>query len=138
MYVPTGCDDQPGIDATEPSCLKTTDDTGVDLSRWRVWHVTCGGKIEAAAADSAKAIAAARKATGLTRSTNQCMGGMPASDYSTWPGLDMTARELAGMYPELGIGRGYVEAGTGYDDTDYAGQPVVFVAGRQPAGKAAA
>ena len=41
-------------------------------------------------------------------------------DYSTWPGLDVKARELAGEYPTLGIGTGYVE-GAG-DDTDYAGR----------------
>ena len=36
------------------------------------------------------------------------------------PGLDVTARELAGMYPDLGIGRGYDPDGP--DDDDYAGR----------------
>ncbi|MHC4402230.1 MAG: DNA polymerase [Planctomycetota bacterium] len=42
-------------------------------------------------------------------------------DGSTWPGLDVAARELAAEFPALGIGVGYDEA-TGYDDTDYAGR----------------
>ena len=40
-------------------------------------------------------------------------------DHSTWPGLDVVARELAGEYPALGIGRGYSDEDN-YDDTDHA------------------
>ena len=46
-------------------------------------------------------------------------------DYSTWPNLDKQARELAGQYPGLGIGRGYDDGG--YDDTDYAGRVWVLL-----------
>jgi hypothetical protein len=65
-----------------------------------------------------EAVKAARKATGLTSariSRWEDRGG----DHSTWPGFDSTARQLADMYPALGIGAGY-QFGTVYDDTDYA------------------
>jgi DNA polymerase family A len=41
-------------------------------------------------------------------------------DHSTWPALDVTARELATEHPELGVGRGYVQEEVA-DDTDHAG-----------------
>jgi hypothetical protein len=41
-------------------------------------------------------------------------------DHSTWPALDVTARELAAEHPELGLGRGYVQEEVA-DDTDHAG-----------------
>jgi hypothetical protein len=79
-----------------------------------VWRQEC-----AANAEVAKAVAAARKATGLTvRRIQQWedQGG----DYSTWPvPLDTPARELAGAWPALGIGPGYTADG-GADDTDHA------------------
>jgi hypothetical protein len=61
---------------------------------------------------------AARRRTGLS---------LPAirrweesgKDHSKWPGLDVTARELAAEYPALGLGRGYT-ADDSYDDTDHA------------------
>jgi hypothetical protein len=67
-----------------------------------------------------EAVKAARKATGLTTARiNQWENA--GHDYSTWPGLDVVARELASMYPVLGMGRGF-EHGTMYDDTDHAGR----------------
>ena len=58
-------------------------------------------------ADTVAAIRAARQHTGLTAA--RCGRWEDAGhDYSTWPGLDVNARELAGMYPALGIGPGYV------------------------------
>ncbi len=61
---------------------------------------------------------AARRATGLTaRRINQWEDA--GRDYTDYPGLDVTAWDLAGAYPALGIGRGYTSEG-GYDDTDYA------------------
>jgi hypothetical protein len=64
------------------------------------------------------AVVAARRATGLTvkRISDWEEAGR---DYASWPGLDDTARTLAGEYPALGIGRGYVQE-AGYDDTNYA------------------
>jgi hypothetical protein len=49
---------------------------------------------------------AARKATGLTeRRIDQWE--RDGQDYSRYPGLDVTARNLADAYPALGLGRGY-------------------------------
>jgi hypothetical protein len=65
------------------------------------------------------ALASARKQTGI----NERTAGLwedAGHDHVTWPGLDTKARELAGEFPELGIGRGYVQFER--DDTDYAGR----------------
>jgi len=90
------------------------DPYAVDEVAGEVWQVD-----RAASAEFREAIHAARKATGLT--VNRIAKWEDAGkDHSTWPGLDVKSRELAGMYPALGIGPGF-EHGTGYDDTDYAG-----------------
>jgi hypothetical protein len=62
---------------------------------------------------------AARKATGLTHATISRWEDA-GRDYSEWPGLDLKARELARVHPELGIGPGYCSDG-GVDDADYPG-----------------
>jgi hypothetical protein len=68
--------------------------------------------------DLAAAEAAARRKTGLT--VNRIAQWEAAGrDHSTWPGLDVAARELAAEFPQLGIGRGYV-TGENCDDTDHA------------------
>jgi hypothetical protein len=62
---------------------------------------------------------AARKATGLSSAkVNRLEGGL--FDSSSYPGLDTTARELAGEYPSLGIGSGYVADES--DSNDYGGR----------------
>jgi hypothetical protein len=73
-----------------------------------------------ASAETFAARRAARKATGLTA---RRIGRWEDAghDYSEWPGLDATARTLAGRHPALGIGPGYTAEG-GPDDTDYAGR----------------
>lgn len=87
------------------------------------WYVHQGvGEILQArqqdARDRAAAVADARRRTGLT--VNRMAKWEDAGrDHASWIGLDDTARELAGEYPELGIGRGYVQGET-YDDTDHA------------------
>lgn len=68
-----------------------------------------------------RAKAAARRDTGLTvRKIDEWerSGGKRGhgGDHSDYPGLDVTAREIAGRYPELGIGAGYDED----DGSDYA------------------
>ena len=70
--------------------------------------------------EQAEALKLARMETGLTagRITQWEDSGR---DSSTWPGLDTKAREVAGRYPELGLGAGY-EDGAGFDATDYAGR----------------
>jgi len=73
-----------------------------------------------ATAELIEARRAARKETGLhSRRIDQWEDA--GRDSSDFPGLDETARELAGAYPALGIGRGYTRE-EGYDDTDYAGR----------------
>jgi len=61
---------------------------------------------------------AARTKTGLTAKAIARWENA-GRDYSSWPQLDVMARELAGEYPALGIGRGY-SPDDGYDDTDHA------------------
>jgi hypothetical protein len=69
-------------------------------------------------ADAHEARRAARKATGLTgRRIAQIEDA--GRDYSHVRGLDVTARELAGELPALGIGKGYT-SDDGVDDTDHA------------------
>jgi hypothetical protein len=63
---------------------------------------------------------AARKETGLTHARINAWED-DGGDHSAWPGLDAKARELARVYPALGIGTGYTSDG-GYDSADYAGQ----------------
>jgi hypothetical protein len=72
----------------------------------------------AAAEESVGARRAARGATGLSARRIAAWedGGR---DHATWPGLDPAARELAGAFPGLGIGRGY-EPGAP-DEDDHAG-----------------
>jgi hypothetical protein len=69
-------------------------------------------------AEAADAIEKARQATGLT--VNRIARWEDAGhDSAGWPGLDVTARSLAGELPALGIGQGYSSEG-GVDDTDHA------------------
>ena len=67
--------------------------------------------------DIREAHRAARKVTGLT---SQRIGRLEdaGKDHSNVAGLDVKARELAGTYPALGIGRGYRE--DGYEENDQA------------------
>jgi hypothetical protein len=62
------------------------------------------------------AIRAARKATGLSESRIRELLES-GRDYADVPGLDGHARELAGQYPELGIGIGYDADGVDDDST---------------------
>ena len=66
--------------------------------------------------DRLDAIRSARKVTGLTgsRIVKLIEAG---KDYADVPGFDVQARELAGMFPDLGIGTGYNPDGV---DDDYA------------------
>jgi hypothetical protein len=74
---------------------------------------------------------AARRVTGLTTTAIAKLENA-GKDYSTWLGLDVTARELAAEYPALGIGRGY-SSDEGYDDTDHAA--LLWDRLRDPTGK---
>jgi len=119
VYVPTGRTLNPES-TLGAELFRTADDWGVapynlaDMAR-DVWR-----EDQAAGAEFQDALKAARQATGLT--VNRMSAWEEAGrDYSAWPGLDAKARELAGMYPALGIGRGF-EQDAEYDDTDYAGR----------------
>jgi hypothetical protein len=71
------------------------------------------------AAELQEALAAARRATRLTPGRIERWENL-GMDHSTWPGLDVKARTLAGQYAALGIGRGF-EHGAGCDTVDHAG-----------------
>jgi hypothetical protein len=73
--------------------------------------------------DSTAAIVKARKkARQMTGLTTQRIHQWEdaGKDYSTWPRLDDQARELAGLFPDLAIGPGYVQE-DGYQTIDHAG-----------------
>jgi hypothetical protein len=79
-----------------------------------VWREERESKAEVFAARTA-----ARTVTGLSarRIVQWEDSGL---DYSSFPGLDVTARQLAEEFPALGIGKGFRMEGD-YDDTDHAG-----------------
>jgi hypothetical protein len=97
----------------------------VVASEWEICPVDLLFGLQEAQREEAEALAeiiaarkAARKATGLT-SWRLHRWEDAGRDYSTWVcpngfGLDVIARELAGMYPALGLGEGYG------DEKDYA------------------
>jgi hypothetical protein len=68
--------------------------------------------------ESHRARRAARQRTGLNH-RRIAQWENAGRDASSYPGLDSTARDLAGQYPALGIGRGYT-SDEGEDVTDYA------------------
>lgn len=119
VFVPTGRALNPES-RLGSELLRTAEDQGVDAHMladaardvWQEEHT--------ADREFQEALKATRRETGLT---SKRIGDWENAgrDYSTWPGLDRRARELAGEYPALGIGPGF-EHGTGFDDTDYAGQ----------------
>jgi hypothetical protein len=71
-----------------------------------------------AGAERREAVGAARRRTGLSVARVRRIEDV-GGDHLAVPGLDVAARELAGSYPALGIGRGY-DGEDGYDDTDHA------------------
>jgi hypothetical protein len=99
-----------GMDPATPSgaaLLQEAADCGVDPSHLAgavdyLWRLD-----RAEIADRSVPIRAARRITGLTvkRISKWENSGR---DYSTYPRLDVTARSLAGQFPSLGIGQGYV------------------------------
>jgi hypothetical protein len=111
-----------GIDPATPAgaaLLAAAADAGVDAQRLADGVDFLWGLDRAAAADAAAAVRAARRDTGLTA---ERVGRWEDAghDSASWPGLDATARELAGRYPALGIGPGYVADERADRDPDYA------------------
>jgi hypothetical protein len=120
VFVPA---DRRTIDPTTrlgAALVATASEWGTDVHRLADAVDYLWQRERAANRDVADAIGKARKATGLT--VNRMARWEDAGhDYAGFPGLEVTARELAGELPALGIGRGYTSEG-GYDDTDYAGR----------------
>lgn len=58
----------------------------------------------------------ARAITGLTPTRIERWENGVGRDHTTWPGLDLTARDLAGRFPELGIGAGFTDESATYED----------------------
>jgi hypothetical protein len=113
VYVPAGRELHPVI-------VETATDEGVDPRYLDDAVRFVHHEEREARSEFVEAVKAARKSTGLTPnriSRWEDRGG----DYSTWPGLDTKARDLAGEYPALGIGAGF-DMGTNYDRNDYAGR----------------
>jgi hypothetical protein len=70
---------------------------------------------------TAAAFKTARSNTGLTpRRAGQWEDS--GRDYTTYPELDVKARELAGLFPDLGIGAGYEADVNADDEPDYSAQ----------------
>lgn len=119
VYVPSCRKINPDT-STGAAILETAADNGVDPHLLADAVDYLHHESRYAAEEHASAIAAARKATGLT--VNRVAKWEDAGhDHTTWPGFDVRARELAGTYPALGIGRGY-EGHAIYDDADYPGR----------------
>ncbi|MEX1230835.1 MAG: DNA polymerase [Planctomycetaceae bacterium] len=119
VYIPTG---QRTIDPQSPlgaAILREAGAWDIDPHQllntvehiWRIEREAVGEHIAA--------VSAARKRTGLTVG-RIALWENAGNDYSTWPALDVMARELAAEFPALGIGTGFQYDG-GFDDADYTG-----------------
>jgi hypothetical protein len=99
--------------------MATAAETGLDVCDLadavdHLWH----GEREAVTARAA-AVRVARRRTGLSlRRVGQWEDG--GADHASYPDLDVTGRQLAGEFPELGIGRGYDPDAP--DEDDHAGR----------------
>lgn len=119
VYVPSGAPLSSDT-VLGAAILSAADEWGVDAYTLRdavddEWRTA-----QAAVDEQQEALKIARLEAGLTAG-RIAQWENSGRDSSTWPGLDTKARELAGRYPELGIGAGY-EDGTRYDGADYAGR----------------
>jgi uncharacterized protein (DUF3820 family) len=121
VYVPTGQRDlnpesRFGAAVREAAAARNIDTHRLVEAVEYLWE-----QERSATADTHAARRAARQATGLTARRIAEWEDV-GRDYATYPGLDVTARTLAGAYPALGLsGRGYTSEG-GYDDVDYGAE----------------
>ena len=109
VFVPTGRALNP--DSTLGSeILRTAEDWAVDPYQLANAVETVWQEARDASTEAREALGEARRRTGLDarRIADWERAGR---DGSTWPGLDVAARELAGEFPALGIGSGYEEGG---------------------------
>jgi hypothetical protein len=121
VFVPAGQRTLDPNSALGAAILREAADQGLDPHQLAgavdaVWEEAKAER--AAGADVQAARRAARRITGLT-APRIARWEDSGRDYSDYPGLDVTARELAGEHPALGIGRGY-ETESGPDSTDHA------------------
>jgi hypothetical protein len=120
VFVPTGRRTLDPESRLGAAILQEAQEWGIDPYQLaeaadEVWREHRHSTAEANAAREA-----ARRVTGLTqRQLN--LWEDAGHDYSSWPGLDTVARELAGAYPALGTGPGYTGE-YGEDHHDYAGR----------------
>jgi hypothetical protein len=120
VFVPAGQRTLNPASRLGAAVLQEAQEWGIDPQRLAEAVDVVWAEEREATAEAREARRAARKATGLTaRRINQWEDA--GRDYASYPGLDATARSLAGEYPALGIGRGYTSDG-GADDTDYPGR----------------
>jgi hypothetical protein len=98
--------------------LRVATEWGIDPERFADAVESVWLEERQAGAEVVEARKAARKATGLTHARIKAWEDS-GHDHASWPRLDEQARQLAGLYPALGIGHGNVTE-DGVDDTDYA------------------
>ncbi|MFH1269022.1 MAG: hypothetical protein ABIK89_25125 [Planctomycetota bacterium] len=118
VYVPTGRELNPES-TLGAEVLQAAENWGLDPYMLAETVDQVWAEERAAVAEQAEALKAARRRTGATADRIARWENL-GEDHSTWAGFDVAARELAGQYPALGLGRGF-EAGAGFDDTDYSG-----------------
>jgi hypothetical protein len=115
VFVPTGQRTINPASTLGAALLREAKEWGIDPHRLAEAVAMVWTEEREASAEVHAAHRAARKATGLTarRISQWEAAGRDPSDY---PGLDVKARELAGAYPALGIGRGYDPEAPDEDD----------------------
>jgi hypothetical protein len=119
VFVPAGQREIDPASTLGKAILETAEDWHIDPHHLADAVSLVSDYERAATHDAREARRAARKATGLTAKRIEQWENA-GHDYADYPSLDVAARELAGMYPELGIGGGY-RSDDGADDTNHAG-----------------
>jgi hypothetical protein len=115
VFVPTGQRTINPASTLGAAILREAQECGIDPHRLADAVAMVWAEEREASAEVHTAYRAARKATGLTaRRISQWEDA--GRDHSDYPGLDVKARELAGAYPALGIGRGYDPEAPDEDD----------------------
>jgi hypothetical protein len=120
VYVPLGRRPVDPETALGAAIIEEATRQGVDPDQLAAAADVVWAEERDADADGRDARRAARKATGLTQRAIDRWEDA-GKDHTSWVGLDVKARELAGAHPALGIGRGYADE-WGEDRTDHAAQ----------------
>jgi hypothetical protein len=120
VFVPLGRRPLNPETALGAAIMREAREYGIDPDRLAAAVDVVWAEERDAGAEGRAARRAARKATGLTHQRINRWEDA-GHDCASWPGLDATARELAGSYPGLGIGPGY-SGEWGDSQVDYAGR----------------